>query len=53
MTTFTSDDRKAAEQARPMETPIGTIRNLTTDNELRPFEVWNGEVWVECAKEMK
>lgn len=53
MTTFTSDDREAAEQSRPIQITIGTIRNLSTDDEIRPFEIWNGEAWVECAKEIK
>lgn len=46
MTTFTSEDRQAAEQARP-QIAIGTIRPYTEfDEPDRPFEVWNGERWV-------
>ncbi len=46
MTTFTSEDRQAAEQARP-QIAIGTIRPYTEfDEPDRPFEIWNGERWV-------
>lgn len=48
MTTFTSEDRQAAEQARPTTIIPGTIRPfLSTDmSDDRPFEVWDGERWV-------